>query len=72
MTAGDATIANARPLIAANRRDLLRTLAPGAGLLFAWWLAAVTLTDLLNLTLVIYGLVQLALKLTLPQFQKVP
>lgn len=61
MTAGDATIANARPLIAANRRDLLRTLAPGAGLLFAWWLAAVTLTDLLNLTLVIYGLVQLAL-----------
>ena len=61
MYAGEIITARARPWIAASRRDILRTAAPLLSLVFAWWLAAMPLTPVFQVCVILYSLAQLSL-----------
>ncbi len=54
-------MARARPWLVANRRDMLRALAPIFSLGLAWWLSAISLPPTIVLGTVAYGLAHLAL-----------
>ena len=61
MTAGDISLANARPWKATNRRDLMRIVAPLLSFGLAWWLSALALPALLIVGLIVYGVTHIAL-----------
>src|SRR5215217_7487153 len=61
MTAGDVTLANARPWSGTNRRDLMRIVAPLLSFGLAWWLSALALPGLLVLGLIVYAVIHIAL-----------
>src|SRR5689334_20706683 len=61
MTAGDVSLANARPVIATTRRHVLRIAAPILSLGLAWWLSAVALPPLVMAGLVVYAVIHVVL-----------